>query len=326
MSELGLAKQSKPQKSMKTKVTEFALLAGLLLIIALIIYICVDASIDRDYSLGESQGEMDTSYKGRFEKLVSDVEEGNATGIPTLDDFGVTYGTRIDITKGVGDFAEIESNWKTSIKTLTYYNYWGDGKKAAWGSTSNQYTIAYSKLLHQKMTVYDKSGVVKLFDRYSLVALGSYWAEKLKLPNHTGATYRVFLDNGRTFDVMSFDAVNGGDSNAINDAGSTGKSIGHNYSGDVVIIEFDLLNLHHNYPVLDKQYVTKGGKTTTRPEMRYAELMQLKNDPSHTEETGSLNKIPEFEGNVIALQLIDDPKVKDLFNQATVEVAPLRNK
>lgn len=318
MSEIALAKPGREKKPLKTQITELVILCVILLIIALIVYISFDASIDRDYDLGESQVQIDTSYKGRFEKLVSDVEAGNTTGIPTLDDAGVMYGTRIDITKGSGDFQNIKSNWETNKKSFTWYNSFSSGNPINWSSTSAQYMFAYSKLLHQKETVYSRSGVVKLFDRYALVALGTYWANKLGIPSNTGATYRVYLDNGRTFDVICFDvaaATDGGHAPSVN--ATNGKSLGHVYTNNVVITEFDLLNLEKNYPVLKEQKLDNG---TIRQEMNYIELMNEKDDPSHLEIGGDVNIIPEFQGNVVALQQIDDPKVKELLVQAAAEV------
>lgn len=313
MSEAALAKPGKEKKPVKKQIIELFLLCVILMFIVLIVYICLDANIDREYGLGESEIQFDTSYKERFGKLVTDVEEGNSTGIPTIDDAGVMYGTRVDITKGVGDFSSIKSNWDTNLKTFTWYNaYGGSYNPINWSTSSNQYTFAYSKLLHQKATLYARSGVVKIYDRYAMVALGTYWSKKLGLPKDQGATYRVYMDNGKTFDIICFDVAATGDSNSVNS--NNGTSLGHSYNGNVVITEFDLLNLEHNYPVLAKQ-------NATHPEMRYEELMTLKDDPSHVKLSGgTLNVIPEFEGNVVALQLIDDPKVKDLLNQATEEV------
>lgn len=320
MGALALLKRRKEKKPLKTQITEFFTLVVILLVIVIIIYIAIDSSIDRDYNLGESQTQVDTSYKIRFEKLVSAVESGNVTGIPTLDDAGVMYGTRIDITKGSGDFQNIKSNWQTNKKSLTWYNsLGGSGNPINWSPSSYQYTFAYSKLLHQKETLYLRSGVVKLFDRYALVALGEYWSNKLGLPRDTGSTYRVYLDNGRTFDIICFDTASSGDGGPSPSVNATnGKSLGHLYTDNVVITEFDLLNLNNNYPVLNKQELKNG---TVRQEMKYEEMMSLKDDPSHIEIGGDVNIIEEFKGNVIALQQIDDPKVRELIAQADLEVA-----
>lgn len=306
---------SKYKKPFKVRMLEFMFTLIFVSCIVIGVYLYFDSTTDREYIIADSQSQIiDSSYRKNFDMLVEDVEAGNLTGIPTYDDSGVTYGDTIEITKGSGDFATIGTGRGTSAKSYTWYNSYSSGNAIKWSTTSYQYIFAYSKLMHQNSTLYDRSGVMKLFDRYNWVAMGSYWAAKFGLPIDQGATYRINLDTGKSYDVIVFDVKSKGNSNSIKDA-SGAYSIGHTFSTDnSCITEFDLLNLEHNYPVLAQQ-------DSQHPEMRYEELVTLKDDPSHVKITGgSLDVIPEFQGNVISVQLIKDPKVEQLFKEAEQEV------
>lgn len=290
---------------------------GIILLVCVVGIICLYVYVDRYVSSSlytvDSQSQVSAlSYKKGFQDLITNISNNSATGIPSVDDAGIVKGNKIEITPGVGDFKNLPKN--TSTKTYTYYNNFN------WNYDAQQYVFAYSSLLHQNSTYYKGSGAVKLFDKYTWVALGTYWAHKFGLPSSTGATYRVYLDTGKSFDIICFDTKRTNDENSVNEP--TGSySIAHGYGSNSSIIEMDFLCLYKDFPVR--------AAANSRPEMNYASLMSVKEDPGHMSEGAKVNKphglgdynvVPEYNGNVIAIEQITDPKVEDLFKQATEEV------
>lgn len=278
----------------------------------LVMYLREEYLIIEGLDLVDSKSQIIASYKDRFEILESKIENNQPTGITTVDDSNVNYGNKIEITKGSGDFTNLQPSDDTSLKTYTWYNTWGDSKRPiSWSKGTLQYAFAFSKELAKNYTAYERSGVVKLFDRYTLCAVGSYWAYKFGLKSDVGSTYRVYLDTGKTFDIIIFDTKRTNDDNSMLD--SSGKySIAHDYGSSVNIIEFDLLSYNYNFPT----YAASG-----RPIMELDKLLQFKDDNTHIdiENGGAINNIPEFNGQVIALEVIEDSKVTEILKKAKKE-------
>lgn len=299
----------------KKKFREVLILSSVVIIILLLVYIYIDSSVSREYVMLDSKSQVDSSYRSKFQRLIHNIEEGYMTGIPSYDDAGVMYGDTITITKGRGEFANIREDYNTSSKSYTAYNNFN------WNSTSEQYTFAYSSLLHENSVLYNNSGVVKLYDRYVWSAIGTYWSEAFGLNANTGQTYRVYLDTGINYDIICFDVKNPGDELILNSV-SNNKSIGHlkgtaGTGYNVCITEFNVIDFSRNYPTRSA--------SGSRPEMKYDQLFDIRTDSSHNVNIiGSYNVIPEFRGNVIAIQLINDPAVQEIFSNARQEVSEYR--
>lgn len=260
-----------------------------------------------------------TDYRLGFKQLVSDIDNNLITGIPSYDDNGVIYGDVIEIDKGTGDFVNMPASMDVNKKTFTYYNNLPKGQY--WSSSSDQFIFAYSNIMNKSSTRYDTTGVVKLFDRYVWAAVGTYWADMFGLEGDTGYTYRIHLDTGISYDIINFDVKS--PSHTINTP--SGQSLGQanfDSSGNplnICLTEFEIIDYKVNYPTWKSN-----GKT---PDMNYSELLIPKKDIDHTSlplKMGDFNHIPEFKGNIIAIQKIDDPAVKELFEQAREEVKEYR--
>lgn len=311
-----LFSRRKVKQPLKKRLFTTILVFALCVVIVLIIYLIFDARVSRDYELADSQSQVDASYRAKFKELVVNVNNGVSTGIPTVDDEGVTYADVIEITKGSGDFINFLPEYASTKKTFTQYN------NISWKDDSWQFAFAYSKLLHENSTLYETSGVVKLFDRYSWSALGTYFANAYGFDVNTGLTYRINLDNGRSYDIICFDTKRATDSESI--IAPNGLSIGHLKNGsDVCLTEFELINFKRDYPVRNAQGL--------KPEMRYSEWMTVKSDPDHNNNgalclsMGTMNYIEEFNGNVVSVQRIIDPKVEQLFKAAVEETNQYRS-
>lgn len=282
-------------------------------------YLFCDSEVTRDYIESDTQVYHNQSYKNNFDKLIKDVEDNKQTGIPTVDDAGIVYSDKIEITNGYGDFVNLDASWTNNVKSITEYNRWD------WLGDSLQFAFAYSKTLHSECTLYERSGIVKVYDRYILGALGTYWAKAFGLSNVVGETFRFHMDNGVYYDVMCVDTKRTGDTDpnslSINDP--TGQySIGH-YKGSnqVCLTEFDIINFNVSTYPINPSYDGEKAKT---PDMNYPELMELKDDPAHQYQSGSFNELPIYHGNVVAVEHINDPKAKELFRQAVIETNEYR--
>lgn len=316
---IGLRKRR--DSSLKSTIKHGIIVSVIFLLLILIVYLIIDSTVSQDYITDTNQIVNNGTYREGFEKLVSDIRNNVPTGIPSIDDSGVSYGEKVEITKGSGDFVEVKPAWDTKTKSYTSYN------NRNWSTTAPQYTFAYSKLLHKESTLYERSGIVKLFDRYTWTAVGKYWSKRFNLSTDTGSTYRVFLDTGATYDIICFDVKADVDGNP-NASGyvdrvinaPNGLSIAHgsqpvnSLTNSLCFTEFDVINFDTSYPIRE-------ASGSQHPKMEYNKLLTLKDDVTHIETDGGYQVIPEFRGNVIAFQVIDDPKVKDILKLAEQEVA-----
>lgn len=276
-------------------------------------YLFVDANVSRDYVLDEiSTIDTTNTYKRGFVDLVGDIENGRPTGIPSIDEAGTITVQKIEITKGDGDFKNIPSNYKTNFKSYTYYN------DISWDSTSPQSVFAYSQTLSDNSTLYTGSGVRKLFDKYSWCAIGTYWADKFGLDTCTGKTFRIHMNNGRSYDIVCFDTKSPHDSNSINSVDGN-LCIGHSANGNVCLTEFDLVNFNGNYPI------TKGNNKMKGIDLSEKDRSNDHASYSNVLSTGSLNGIPEYQGEVTHIELIEDPKVMEIVSRAVKEIQSLRS-
>lgn len=294
---------------------------GILLIVVLVVYLIVDTEISRDYSISDSQGEMSMSYKYGFEKLVKTIENGGMTGIPTYDDSGVMYGKRVDITVGSGDF--VRFNEVTDTKTISNEGINNQKWHPTW---SGAFPMFYSTKFLNSCVLYDQSGVVKLFDRYILTATGEYWPHILGSPVYSGTTIRVILEDSRYFDIICTDSKSNGDPLSLNTP--DGKwSMGHktlNPSGSTYsgcICEFTTIKFDSSiYPI-------NISTSPYRPTMDYEKSFgEIRLDPLYAGITNSFQKIHEFKGNIVAMQLIVDPRVEEILRIAEAEVKPYQDK
>ena len=299
---------SKYEKPFKVKVMEAVFTATVLVVIVLCVYLYLDSTTNREYVIADSSSCMDTSYKNRFEKLVSNINEGMQTGIPSYDDAGVTYGDTIQITKGVGDFVNLTNEKGPVVKSFTSTNTF-----TKWSPTlTGQYML--NGHLYKNCTMYKPGGIVKLFDRYIFTAVGTYWADAFGLPEDRGATYRIHLDNGNYYDILVVDTKSFGDANAVN--APSGKSIGHSSSQGVCLTEFYRIDVNNSdrYPVRPQ--------IGNRPGVDYESVLDVRNveySPSEDNTSlkmGNFNYSTTYKGEIVAVQRIIDPRVEQVLDEA----------
>ena len=289
----------------------FLILCISIFIVLLVLYFYVDTKLSMDFESIETKVIVNNYYKDSFNDLISKTSTGTATGIPSIDNSTVVpTGNKVDITKGVGDFINLKQEYPTNFKSYSNINYRVD----RWPLSMTLGQMYWSSKFYSNCTYYERSGVLKLFDKYVCVAMGTYWTEKFGLPENAGQLYRIYLDTGKTYDVISSDTKSISDSNTILDP--TGSfSIGHKKGGNnVCITEFYLINKNLFYPIY--------GNGTSKPIINFENLLTFKDDPTHVEcfSSGTFNDIPEFEGNVIAIENLKDTKVEELLEECREEV------
>lgn len=270
-------------------------------------YLYCDYIVSKDLVLISSyDNQFITSYKDRFEILDQKVEDKLQTGIPSVDNTDTPVGNEILITPGKGDFVNLKG-YKVNNKSYTNYN------NTSMGVQYDTGRIAYSELFHKNSVLYETSGIVKLYDKYIPAAIGTYWANKYGLKNSGGATYKITMDNGKEYYIIIMDVKNPGDSKSRNDP--SGKySIGH-YKGDgtICLTEFYRITFNANYPI-----------GTIHRKMDYPNLVkEIKDDSKDVGISitmGNFNFHKQYEGTIKSFQLVEDPKVKDLYEQMRKEV------
>lgn len=275
------------------------------IIIIIIVYLYFDSQSTKEYLYSNNESVINYSYKLRFKSLVDDINNNKTTGIPSYDDANIILGEKIEITPGYGDFVNLKSDQQYYTKSIGYHN--------CLPVNSTSIPILYNDPVISNSTFYDRSGVTKLLDRYTFSAVGTYWKYIFNNTSNRGSTYRVYTDTGIYYDIICVDtkSTENHDSDSTSVNTPNGKySICH-YKGGTsnCVTEIYRLNFDKNYPTY-----TRSGVTTIYPDKE-----NLKNDVTHIEEHHSMNNIPEFKGNVIAIQKIEDKRVEDILKQSVEE-------
>lgn len=242
--------------------------------------------------------------------LAYSLRSGGMTNIPDVDDKTVTYKKRIDITKGQGDFVNISKDGSLTVKSYTRFN---NNTSPYYSTLTAPYFV--NDLLLKECVDYEPDGVVKLFDRYIFVAVGTYWADAFGLTEgDRGNTYRVYLSTGSTYDIICVDTKSANDiGTSVNSP--SGKSIAHAKSNNrYCVTEFYILSHGSNYPIKKK--------LGSNPEINYKNIMKhgsnryTEGESDLANTMGDFGVIPEFSGEVIALELIEDTRVIELLDTA----------
>jgi hypothetical protein len=307
----------------------------------LVIFVTFDLQASQEYIISNNYSTFNPSYKSQFNKLIINISEGKPTGILSYDEKDLMFDDIIDITPGYGDFKDLvestgtpvsggryvnvmKSNGniplsKTDVKTSTYTNWftWDISRRPFINST----------IFNKNSVLYNKSGVVKLFDRYVLTAIGEYWSIKYGLDNPLGNTYRITLDNGQSYDIIVMDIKSGNDNHAIKyTVNNKNYAIGHlvgttinniTYFDNICLTEFYRIDMEHKtYPVNNINI------PNNYPSINYSTYFnEIKDDINHVNiKNNAVNSIKEFNGNIISFQLIKDPKVEDILKEAKEEI------
>lgn len=220
------------------------ILISIFFIILLVVYLVVEFAVNQPDMEVMAYTETVNTGDG-IKQLVADVEAGNrGTGISSWDD-NIVLGDTLEFTPESGDFLNIKKKDKTSNVSFTWI------QDVNWiPNLPPAKLLASSQEFYDRCTFYPKSGVVLLDNKYILSAFGSYYSYKFGFDPMQGQLYRVNLNDGTSYDIVTVDQKDPGDDLAIRTP--DGKySLGHRnkHGGDrVSITEFYQIRASKSYP------------------------------------------------------------------------------